>query len=49
MERRDDGSENLTWSQRTEADDIPTTFNDDRAGGIGHWVPKPTDALKKSQ
>ncbi|MEP1093778.1 MAG: NAD-dependent dihydropyrimidine dehydrogenase subunit PreA [Cyclobacteriaceae bacterium] len=47
MERRDDGSEKLTWSQRTEADDIPTTFNDDRAGGLGHWMPKPTDALKK--
>lgn len=47
MERKDDGTEKLTWSQRTEADDVPTTFNDDRAGGIGHWVPKPTDALKK--
>lgn len=47
MERRDDGSQNVTWSQRSEADDIPTTFNDDRAGGIGHWVPKPSDALKK--
>lgn len=47
MERRDDGTENLTWSQRTDAGDIPTTFNDEKAGGIGHWVPKPTDALKK--
>lgn len=47
MERRDDGSENLTWAQRTDANDIPTTFNDEKAGGIGHWVPKPTDALRK--
>lgn len=47
MERRDDGTENLTWSERTEAGDIPTTFNDEKAGGIGHWVPKPIDALKK--
>jgi dihydropyrimidine dehydrogenase (NAD+) subunit PreA len=46
MERRDDGSENLTWAQRTEAGDIPTTFNDEKAGGIGHFVPKPGDALK---
>jgi len=47
MERRDDGTESVTWSQRTEANDVPTTFNDERAGGLGHWVPKPTDALKK--
>ena len=47
MERRDDGSEQVTWKERTEADDIPTTFNDERAGGIHHWVPEPKDALKK--
>ncbi len=47
MERRDDGKEHITWKERSDNDDVPTTFNDDRAGGKGHWVPQPTDALKK--
>ncbi|MFT5765919.1 MAG: dihydropyrimidine dehydrogenase (NAD+) subunit PreA [Saprospiraceae bacterium] len=47
MERRDDGTEHVTWNERAMANNIPTTFNDDRAGGKGHYVPKPTDALKK--
>ncbi len=47
MERRDSGDEHITWKQRSENDDVPTTFNDDRAGGKGHYVPAPTDALKK--
>ena len=46
MVQKDDGTQQLTWDERTLADDIPTTFNDDRAGGKGHYVPKPTDALK---
>jgi len=49
MERRDDGKELITWKERTANDDIPTTFNDDRAGGKGHWVPQPSDALKKKK
>ncbi len=36
-----------TWNERMNFDDVPTTFNDDRAGGIGHYVPEPTDALGK--
>ena len=47
MERRDDGKESVTWKERTEAGNIPTTFDDKLAGGLGHHVPKPTDALKK--
>jgi dihydropyrimidine dehydrogenase (NAD+) subunit PreA len=47
MVRRDDGSVNETWKQRAEAGNVPTTFNDERAGGIHHWVPAPADALKK--
>ncbi|MBN4061748.1 MAG: NAD-dependent dihydropyrimidine dehydrogenase subunit PreA [Flavobacteriales bacterium] len=47
MKKVDDGTEQLTWSERTAAGDIPTTFNDERAGGRGHWVPEPTAALKK--
>ena len=34
-------------AERTANDDIPTTFDDDRAGGKHHFVPKVTDALKK--
>jgi len=46
MVKRDDGTESLTWHERTENDDIPVTFDDDRAGGKGHFVPTPADALK---
>jgi dihydropyrimidine dehydrogenase (NAD+) subunit PreA len=47
MIKTDDVTEHITWNERTLNDDIPTTFNDYRAGGKGHFVPKPTDALKK--
>ena len=47
MERTDDGSENVTWAERTANCNIPTTFDDELAGGRGHYVPVPTDALKK--
>lgn len=46
MVRRDDGSEHITWKERTEAGTIPNHFNDERGGGVGHYVPKPTDALR---
>src|SRR6185436_15387926 len=46
MERRDDGKQHLTWSERTAAGNIPKTFNDDLAGGLHHWVPEPNDAFK---
>lgn len=47
MVRKDDGSEVVTWKERGEAGTAPTTFNDEKAGGIGHYVPEPKDALKK--
>ena len=47
MVRKDDGSKVVTWNERTNANNIPTTFNDELAGGIGHYVPEPTDALGK--
>ncbi len=47
MVRKDDGKVVENWKQRTEANNIPTTFNDKLAGGLNHWVPEPTDALKK--
>lgn len=49
MERRDDGKVEITWAERMDNDDVPTTFNDPRAGGLGHYVPEPTLALKKNR
>lgn len=49
MVKRDDGTEHLTWAERTANNDIPTTFNDKRAGGIGHYVPEPSLALKNGK
>tara|TARA_A100001015_G_scaffold268816_1_gene319951 strand:+ start:5349 stop:6686 length:1338 start_codon:yes stop_codon:yes gene_type:complete len=48
MTRRDDGKTEITWAERVANDDVPTTFNDSRAGGLGHFVPEPTLALKKN-
>ena len=47
MVRKDDGSKVVTLDERTNANNIPTTFNDQLAGGLGHYVPEPTDALGK--
>lgn len=47
MVRRDNGQNIVTWNERINSRNIPTTFNDKLAGGLGHYVPKPTDALKK--
>lgn len=49
MERRDDGKAEITWAERMDNDDVPTTFNDSRAGGLGHYVPEPSLALKKNR
>jgi len=46
MVRTDDGTKHKTWKERSDANDIPVTFNDEKAGGRGHWVPEPLDALK---
>ena len=48
MEERPTGKEAETWSKRTDEGRVPTTFNDELAGGIHHYVPAPTDALKKT-
>jgi dihydropyrimidine dehydrogenase (NAD+) subunit PreA len=47
MEKRDSGTEHVTWEELTQADQVPNSFNDPRAGGNGHWVPEPTAGLKK--
>ena len=49
MERTDDGTQHLTWKERTKAQNIPTEFNDERAGGRHHWVPEPAAALGKER
>lgn len=49
MERRDDGSKHVSWEEKTLAGDIPDSFEDERAGGLHHWVPSPADALKKQK
>jgi len=46
MVKRDDGTQSITWDERTQAGTIPTSFNDERAGGNGHFVPTVEDALK---
>lgn len=46
MVREDNGEKVVTWKDRTERGDVPTTFDDELAGGIHHFVPKPTDAIK---
>lgn len=47
MVRKDDGSKVESWKIRTKKGVVPTTWNDNLAGGVGHYVPKATDALKK--
>jgi len=46
MVRHDDGSLNENWKDFVAADKAPDTFNDERAGGLGHWVPEPAAGLK---
>ena len=36
-----------SWTDYMNTNRAPVSFNDDRAGGKHHWVPKPSDALKK--
>ena len=43
---KENGGDPVTWGERTIAGTIPTTFDDELAGGRGHWVPKPTAGLK---
>ena len=46
MVKVDDGKEHVTWHERTEAGNIPMSFDDDLAGGKHHFVPSVQDALK---
>jgi dihydropyrimidine dehydrogenase (NAD+) subunit PreA len=47
MVRRDDGSKHETWQDYVASDKAPTTFDDTRGGGVGHYIPEPASALRK--
>lgn len=47
MVQTDNGTEFKSWQDKINENSVPTTFNDQRGGGVGHYVPKPSDALKK--
>jgi dihydropyrimidine dehydrogenase (NAD+) subunit PreA len=47
MEKQAPKVQPVTWEELTEAGEIPSSFNDPRAGGNGHYVPEPASALKK--
>jgi dihydropyrimidine dehydrogenase (NAD+) subunit PreA len=47
MTRKDDGTKIVNWHDRTAAGNIPVSFDDVLAGGSGHRIPDPTEALKK--
>jgi dihydropyrimidine dehydrogenase (NAD+) subunit PreA len=49
MVRKDDGKDFATWKQRTDKGNIPTTFNDELAGGVDHHIPEPKEALNKKK
>lgn len=49
MVRTDDSKKVVTWKERTDRGDIPTTWNDQLAGGAGHYIPAPKDALKNKE
>lgn len=47
MVQTDSGTQFKSWQDKMDENSVPTTFNDQRGGGVGHYVPKPSDALKK--
>jgi dihydropyrimidine dehydrogenase (NAD+) subunit PreA len=49
MVRVSNGEKFESWNDRVAIGNIPKTFNDELAGGVGHHVPNPADALKRKQ
>ena len=47
MERKDNGSGPESWKDYMASGKAPTAFNDERAGGHGHWIPEPKAGLGK--
>ncbi|GJM30339.1 MAG: dihydropyrimidine dehydrogenase subunit B [Cyclobacteriaceae bacterium] len=48
MVRKDQGQTPETWKDRLSAGNVPTSFNDPLAGGLGHHIPDPEDGIKKN-
>lgn len=48
MVRKENGKPVQTWKDLVESGNIPTSFDDPLAGGLGHFIPKPNQALKNS-
>jgi hypothetical protein len=47
MVQTDSGTQFKSWQDKMDENSVLTTFNDQRGAGVGHYVPKPSDALKK--
>ena len=47
MVRSDDGKQSETWKDYVERDKAPVSFEDPRAGGKGHHIPAPAEALRR--
>ena len=47
MQERDTGKEFESWKERGKNGTQPTTFDDEKAGGNGHFIAEPAEALKK--
>ena len=45
MVREDKNKEIINWRERTEKGNIPVEFNDKLAGGMGHHIPEPKEAI----
>ncbi|HEY5536196.1 MAG TPA: NAD-dependent dihydropyrimidine dehydrogenase subunit PreA [Ignavibacteria bacterium] len=45
MVRKDENKEVINWKERTNQGNIPVSFNDKLAGGVGHHIPEPKEAI----
>lgn len=45
MVRKDEGKAKISWKDKIASGEIPTDFDDPRAGGLEHSVPDPMDAF----
>ena len=45
MVRKDENKEIINWKEKTAQGNIPVEFNDKLAGGIGHHIPEPKEAI----
>jgi dihydropyrimidine dehydrogenase (NAD+) subunit PreA len=49
MVRTDDGSQHENWKDYEASGKAPDTFNDTRAGGLGHHIPAPEAGLSSKK